>query len=194
MKYLISILVDISVKRNIIPPSDGPWLQYCLEKWISTILGMGLLLTVGLLLYPPIPTLIFIASFLFLRQRTNGFHMKTMLGCLAVSLALELGMMGLVYPVLTLPSAATVLVISASLAFALSPFRHPDVPMTDREFSANDIGSKVRLLIVVVLAGISIWVNWLDCLYGITLGVALDTASLALAHILKLYKERSKQT
>lgn len=194
MKYLISILVDISVQRNIIPPSDGPWLQYCLEKWISTILGMGLLLTVGLLLYPPIPTLIFIVSFLFLRQRTNGFHMKTMLGCIAVSLVLELGMMGLVYPVLTLPGAATVLVISASLAFALSPFRHPDVPMTDREFYANDIGSKVRLLILIALAGISIWANWLDCLYGITLGVALDTASLVLAYLLKYFKERNNQT
>lgn len=194
MKYLISILVDISVQRNIIPPSDGPWLQYCLEKWISTILGMGLLLTVGLLLFPPVPTVVFIVSFLFLRQRTNGLHMKSMLGCMAVSLALELGMMGVVYPVLTLPSAATVLVISASLAFVLSPFRHPNLSMTDQEFYANDIGSKVRLLILMVFAGISIWANGLDCLYGITLGVALDAASLALAHILKFYKERSKQT
>ena len=152
MKYLISILVDISVQRNIIPPSDGPWLQYCLEKWISTILGMGLLLTVGLLLFPPVPTVVFIVSFLFLRQRTNGFHMKSMLGCLAVSLALELGMMGLVYPVLTLPSAATVLVISASLVIPLSPFRHPNFPITDWEFYSNDIGSKYLWLAFTLIA------------------------------------------
>ncbi len=191
MKHLISHFVDISVQRNLIPPSDGPWLQDCLEKWISAILGMGLLLTVGLLLFPPVPTLIFIASFLFLRQRTSGFHMKSMPGCLAVSLALELAALGVIYPVLTRSTAATVLAVSGSLVFALSPFRHPNFPLTDREFSANDIGSKVRLLILIALAGVSIWANGLDCLYGVTLGVALDAASLVLAHIQNYFKKWS---
>ena len=191
MKHLISLFVDISVQRNLIPPSDGPWLQDCLEKWISAILGMGLLLTVGLLLFPPVPTVAFIASFLFLRQRTSGFQVKTMPGCLAVSLALELAALGVIYPVLTRSTAATALAVTGSLVFALSPFRHPSVPMTDREFYANDIASKVRLLILMVFAGISIWANGLECLYGVTLGVALDAASLVLAHIQNYFKKWS---
>lgn len=193
MKHFISSVVKYSVKRHWFSPEDESWLQACLEKWISAILGMGLLLAVGLLLFPAVPTVTFIASILFLRQRTSGFRVKSKLGGLAVFLLLELAALGMVYPVLTRSAAATVLAISGSLAFVLSPFRHPDFPMTDQEFYANDIGSKVRLLILMVLAGISIWANGLDCLYGITLGVALDAASLALAHLQNCFKERSDQ-
>ena len=193
MKGLLDKIITSCTEKGWIDPSDAEWVRYGLERLVSTVCGFSAMLLIGLLLFPFPAVLAFLGSFCFLRKRTNGFHAKTMAGCFFSSIGIELLVLGAVYPFLSTSTSAILLTFSSMGVLVLAPFRHPNFPLTDGEFSANDIGSKVRLLILIALAGISIWADWLDCLYGITLGVTLDAASLALAHLQKYFKKRSER-
>ena len=66
------------------------WCVYSFEKRITSLLTWVFLLTIGFYFFGVIHTIAFVGSFLFLRKYTNGYHASTYLGCLMLSILVEL--------------------------------------------------------------------------------------------------------
>lgn len=185
MKGLLNKIITSCTEKGWIDPSDAEWVRYGLERLVSTVCGFSAMLLIGLLLFPFPAVLAFLGSFCFLRKRTNGFHAKTMAGCFFSSIGIELLVLGAVYPFLSTSTSAILLTFSSMGVLVLAPFRHPNFPLTEREFAANATGTRVRLLILLVLYTAFYWLQWEDAARGISLGIATDCAMLVLAYITK---------
>lgn len=78
------------ISFNLIEEDLFEWCVYSIEKRIISILTWIFLLTIGFRFLGVVHSIAFIASFLFLRKYTNGYHASTYWRCLILSISVEL--------------------------------------------------------------------------------------------------------
>ena len=94
MNVAVDFIVTLCIRKNIIKEENIAWFRYGLEKRIVTlVVGIPFVL-MGIAISNIWTALSFFLSFFFLRTRMNGYHAKSILGCLICSLALELLFLG----------------------------------------------------------------------------------------------------
>lgn len=189
MISLIQFLVAQCVTKGYISQDQAPWLQYSLEKKLSTFLiiipfgALGVYLT-------SVPTAAgFLISFYYLRNYTNGYHAKTVLGCLGLSLIFELFFLGLLYRILNNQLLLLLLVLSCIIILWLAPYKHPNFVLTVEEFEACKKSARKR---VCVISAITLVFYGLSCgriFFGLSLGTAMVAFLLALAYLLERRKK-----
>lgn len=89
MKALATWLSKQCVHYNIIEDDLFDWCVYCIEKRLVSFLSRLSLFFIGFILFGASQSIIFIACFFFLRKITNGYHASTYLGCLSLSIFVE---------------------------------------------------------------------------------------------------------
>lgn len=161
-----------------------PWLQYILEKRLSTLLIFFPVFLLGAWLTSPVSSCLFLASFLFLRKRTNGFHADTFEGCFVGSLLSVLVFLGLLIRVLTPLISLLILIIASISIITLSPYIHPQMHLTLKEASACAAAAKKRLLLLDVLLIITYVFGHTEAAYSILLGISMAATTLVGAKIL----------
>lgn len=90
MKALAVWLSKQCVYHDIIEKDLFDWCVYSMEKRITSFLSKLLLLLVGFLLFGAIQSITFTICFFLLRKYTNGYHASTYLGCLLLSIFVEI--------------------------------------------------------------------------------------------------------
>ena len=161
-----------------------PWLQYILEKRLSTILIFFPVFTLGACLTSPVSSCLFLVSFLFLRERTNGFHADTFLGCFFGSLLSVLVFLGLLIRVLTPLISLLILIIASILIITMSPYMNPQMHLTPKEASACAVSARKRLILLDVLVIITYVFGYAEMAYSILLGISMTATTLIGAKIL----------
>ena len=130
-------ITEYCVCNGIVNDSNIPWLRYCIEKRVATLL-CGLpcfIIAVGL--SNIIIAISFFVGFFQLRKKAGGFHANTVLGCMFASVSLEVVFLGIISPALN--SAVSICFISAvnaTVFFLLAPYNHPQMSLSTEEIAA----------------------------------------------------------
>lgn len=185
MERCINWLVDYCIAHNFVEKKMEPWLRYSIEKRIFTIIGLIPFLLLALLLTNSPMAISFIASFYFLRSCINGFHAKTIYGCLFISLATELLFLLGLCPILTLSRSIIVNTICIPLILWLAPYNDSKMHFSKGEVIALKKRIQRRILILVSVIIISTVMMLSNIVNGLTAGTAMSTFMLSLSYITK---------
>ena len=127
----------------------------------------------------------FIASFYFLRSCINGFHAKTIYGCLFISLATELLFLLGLCPILTLSRSIIINTICIPLILWLAPYNDSKIHFSTTEVIALKKRIRRRILVLASIMCISSVIMLSDIVSGLTAGIAMATFMLSLSYITK---------
>lgn len=90
---------------------------------------------VGALLSEWSNTIVLILSILFLRTYTNGYHCKSCVACIFLSLAVTLLSLHIV-PLLNFITALILMFVGSSIILAIAPTNSPQMHLTETEMTA----------------------------------------------------------
>lgn len=120
------------LRAGFIEQGQFEWCSYIVESRLVTFISLFLLIGIGALAFPFSNVLTLNIGILWLRPKTNGFHAKTFLGCLCLSLFFELSALALL-PLLNGVGAWVALLGSGFLIFVLGPFNNQEIHFTASE-------------------------------------------------------------
>lgn len=192
MQRCINWLVDYCIAHNFIEKKMEPWLRYSIEKRVFTIIGLIPFLLLALLLTNSPMAISFIASFYSLRSCINGFHAKTIYGCLFISLATELLFLLGLCPILTLSRSIIINTICIPLILWLAPYNDSKIHFSTAEVSALKKRIRRRILVLASIMFISNVIMLSDIVSGLTAGIAMATFMLSLSYITKRRNSNEK--
>lgn len=192
MQRCINWLVDYCIAHNFIEKKMEPWLRYSIEKRVFTIIGLIPFLLLALLLTNSPMAISFIASFYFLRSCINGFHAKTIYGCLFISLATELLFLLGLCPILTRSRSIIINTICIPLILWLAPYNDSKIHFSTTEVIALKKRIRRRILVLASIMFISNVIMLSDIVSGLTAGIAMATFMLSLSYITKRRNSNEK--
>lgn len=155
------------------------WCQYALHRRMLSVVFFIVLLLLGRLFADWICVLSFHCSFMFLRQRTNGYHAHTEWGCLAVSAAFEVGAM-LLLPVWTFRLYIVSLLILPFCVTQLAPVNNSQIHFTEKELRALHGRIILRVLLLAVLSLLLCYFGCFPAAASISLAFFASAISLAM--------------
>lgn len=183
MKDFIDKIVRYCHKNGYISENQVSWLRYSIEKRISSIVGIIPFALLALLLSDFWCALCFIFGFCFFRSRINGFHAKTLIGCLCISLATELLFFMVIYPLLNPTIALVIWVACLVILLYFAPYNHPNMHYSVDEVLALKKSIRHRAIILTTIFLIALSMQASSSLQGLTLGIAMAAFMLCLAYI-----------
>lgn len=185
MQKVVGKITSFCVSKKIIEENDAQWLQYGLEKRISMIMVGIPFFIVAVILTNVLVAISFFFSFYLLRSKINGYHSKTIWGCIIVSLALEVLFCGIIYRLLSSTVMIICAAISLGVVFLLAPYNHPNIPLTQSELGYCRKISRLRVSILISILFAMLALNVSEIAKGITLGITMSSCMLCLPYILK---------
>lgn len=171
-------LADKLVRENMIPVSERDIYAYGAELFMLKALFYSALLIAALLTRTLAEGAVFTFTYLFLRQYSGGYHCKTPMRCMAVSLLLYLSMT-FVYRTGT-ELTEIILIAAAVLSFVtvvlFSPSESEGNPLTAEERKKYRIIASVTSGIYLLLSAVT-FISELDMIfYPLTWSLAADAA------------------
>ena len=188
MKYCVDRIVCYCYKNGFISESQVPWLRYSIEKRISSIIGIIPFAVLAVLLSDFWCALCFISSFCFLRSRINGYHSKTLIGCILVSFTIEMLSFKIIYPILTPITSLVISIVCFVILIIFAPYNHPNMHYSDDEVLALKKSIRHRVAVLFLFLSILLVNQLISALHGPTLGIAMAAFMLCLAYFLEWRK------
>lgn len=183
MHSLMVKLAHYCVEKQIIENRHFDWFVYGLEKRLSTIF-LSVPFVILAIAISNVPCAIsFFLSFFFLRGYIGGFHARTVLGCLIISLLSESAIFFFVYPFLSPLVIVCITIICIVCIFMLSPYNHPNMHLTSGEIAACRKKGRIRTFVTSSVIAFTCMFGLDEIAKGLTLGIALTTAMLCLGYI-----------
>lgn len=145
MRTIAVYLATLCVQHTIIEPSLFDWCVYSIEKRIISILSWIFLLFIGSSLFGIAETCVFLTSFLWLRKSTNGYHASSYLGCISLSLLVEIVCL-LTAPHLPHSAANAVVLLADALIYLYAPHNDIKIHLSTAELVALRSRSRQLLL------------------------------------------------
>lgn len=184
MEKIIAQIVHNCLKKDLLTEEDAPWLQYALEKRISTTLTSIPFILLSIYLTAPIIGLSMILTFFYLRTYTSGYHANSILGCFVLSILYELVFTTLFIPLLTNISALIISTLSCVILLKFAPYRHPKMSLSDSEYLACSNQSRKRVLVILGISLVCYVLSVESILIGCTTGMTMATILLLCAYII----------
>lgn len=182
----IESFVEMCIQKEYVSADDAQWLRYALEKRIASIMAFIPLLIVGLLITNPARLLAFLITFFTLRTRTNGFHTKSIGGCILCSMVGEVSFLR-VLPVLWNEIIAFIaLAMSIMLIWVYAPYNHPNMDLSSEEVTACAKSAKRRLVMLIFVLNILYAWKQYQLALGILMGIVMTASTLAMAYGLQI--------
>ncbi len=183
MHKWIDNITQHCIRIKIVKEADAQWFQYGIAKRFSTFLvGLPFLfLTIAL---TDIPTTIsFFISFFLLRTKTNGYHAKTMCGCIATSLLAVVLLCASVNSILTsyylfIPSAVSYIVI-----YKLAPYTHPNLPLPSDAITECRKQARLRATMILAVTILTLIFGVTVISKGLTMGITMTSSMLCFPYI-----------
>lgn len=191
-KWLDSLTV-YCIQKGIVREADALWFKYALEKRISTACIALPFFILAVIFSNFFTASCFFLSFYILRSKTNGFHANSLLGCICISLLVEVFLFLVIYPYLNTLANCVLNTICGALIMILSPFNHPSMSYSEKERIACRSHARRNVCIFLLVAAISILLRLQHIASGITLGIAMTAFMLCLAYILEWRKTQCKK-
>lgn len=183
MHSLVVRFAQYCMEKQIIENKHFDWFVYGLEKRLSTFF-LSIPFAILAIAISNAPCAIsFFLSFFFLRGYIGGFHARTVLGCLIISLLSESAIFLLVYPLLSQIVILCIAIICIVCIFILSPYNHPNMHLTGEEITACRKKGRIRAFVISSVIAFTFILGLDEIAKGLTLGIALTTAMLCMGYI-----------
>ncbi len=171
------------VEEKIIDNAELDWLVYGLEKRVTTAITAIFFLLIGIHLADTLSVIAFLSSFYFLRVRTNGYHAKSFLSCLIVSLLLEGFFLKLVLPALNSFIFFLLNIVDFWTIFLFAPFANRNMHLDGEEIQACRKTSRIRISVLFMTSTLLYTFDELNVSKGILLGNTMTALLLIIAYI-----------
>lgn len=182
MMRQINKLVKKLENLGYISKEKAPWLQYALEKRLSSSLAYVVMITIGLAIVDPITLLAYFFSFNLLRNRTSGFHAKTIGKCILFSIFAEVFFLKII-PLLWNRLIANIsFCVSFFVIWLFAPYNHPNINLTTSEINACAKSAKLRLVALTISVTTSRLVGLENFATGIMLGTIMAAVTMSVAY------------
>ena len=175
METIAKKVVQNWAAKGYISDDEVEMCLYNLIRHAFTVAVLCVLTVAGALLYEWSNTIVLIVSILFLRTYTNGYHCKSCVACIFLSLAVTLLSLHIV-PLLNFITAL-ILFVGSSIILAIAPTNSPQMHLTETEMTAMRKHVRIRLLILTVSFLLFVFVN-MEKAYCIAVAVAVVAISL----------------
>lgn len=190
--YLSNSIVSFFVKENIISKDDDEVFEYGLELLLSAVISSIIILIIALIFNRVIELILFMFSFILLRQAAGGYHAKTHFRCLIALLSVHF----LFFLFLTLlPSSLYLTFLYLFILISVvSIFIFAPVDNENKEFCENDkVKFRKRSLILISLLSITALIIGfiVNNNYGLSFSVGILTASISVT-LAKLQQQYDK--
>lgn len=189
MESCVTWLVQYCVSHGYVSEDQRAWLRYGIEKRLYTLIGSIPFFIIAVILTDYISALCFVGSFYCWRRRTNGFHAKTVYGCLSLSLAIEMMLLLGLYPLLTPKVEVFLVFICVVVILIVAPFNDKRVHFTNAEVVAVKKYIRYTATWLGILFVITIAVEQDSAARGLTAGTVMATSMLGLAYFTKWRKK-----
>lgn len=190
----IEKLKKYCVENGIVSENKAEWFQYGVERRLTTLVVGVPFYILALALTNVSTSVAFFLSFYFLRCRINGFHAKSVLACLFISLLCEIFFLTIVYYLLTPIVMVSINLVGILLVFWLAPFTDSSFPLTSKEFHSVKRSGKSRILALTIIMCISMAFGKYEFAKGVTTGIAMAVFLLSLAYIIQGGKKHEQAT
>lgn len=188
MNSFISIISTACVKHDLIDSEDVPWFEYGIETRITTIISLIPFTLLAMKLSDLPTTLAFLAAFIFLRACISGYHANSVLGCISVSLILELFFFCVFLQHLNTAFFYISNGVSLTAIYFLAPFVHPNMNFSKEEILSLHCSTKRRVTLTTFLALACYRISFTAIAKGITTGTAMAAFMLCLAYFINWRK------
>ncbi len=183
MQRFVDKLTQYCLKEEIIRSEDVSWFKYSLEKRISTVLVGIPFLILAFVISNFLCAISFFATYFYVRKFVGGYHAKTVWGCLAFSLVLELIFLGGLRNILSTPMIFGIVGVSILVVLKLAPYNHPNMHLSREEIEACRNKGRRRILIASSISVLTCFVGNGEIAKGCTIGIAMAAALLCLGYI-----------
>ena len=164
------------VTKGYISEDEAEICLYNLICFIFTLSVFCLLTLVGTLLGECSNTIVLITTILFLRTYTNGYHCKSCVACMILSLIVTLLSLHII-PILNLVAAWILMFVSSIIILNHAPTNSPQMHLSEDEIAAMRKHIRTRLLVLAVLFLLLLFFN-IEKAYCIVMAVTVVAASL----------------
>ena len=126
METIAKKVVQNWAAKGYISDDEVEMCLYNLIRHAFTVAVLCVLTVAGALLYEWSNTIVLIVSILFLRTYTNGYHCKSCVACIFLSLAVTLLSLHIV-PLLNFITALILMFVGSSIILAIAPTNSPQM-------------------------------------------------------------------
>lgn len=180
------------VKNELVEQGMFEWCVYSIEKKLVTFSTWVVLIFIGACLGACLfgfqCVLCFTLGFLVLRRRTNGYHAKTYIKCLIVSLLIECGSIFVVQNI-SMERLVFIIIFSNLTIFKFAPVNNEQIHLTVDEMNAMKKEIRKVLIGMDILCLLCIFCHTRTMGNGLVAALAADAITLVAADLHKT-KER----
>lgn len=183
MDFIVDKVANYCICNEYIVASQKDWLKYGVEKRLSTLFVLIPFTILALWFLTPLAALSFFSGFFLLKRFTNGYHAKSLCGCLFKSLLCECFFLTIIYHHLNIFSMIGLNFASIATVWFLAPYNHPNMHFTVEEVctlrkrSRHTIVLLTCVIVFCTIAGVS------EIAKGLTTGISMVAFLLCLAYI-----------
>lgn len=152
METIAKKVVQNWAAKGYISDDEVEMCLYNLIRHAFTVAVLCVLTVAGALLYEWSNTIVLIVSILFLRTYTNGYHCKSCVACIFLSLAVTLLSLHIV-PLLNFITALILMFVGSSIILAIAPTNSPQMHLTETEMAAMKKSITIGSVCIIILGG-----------------------------------------
>lgn len=151
MNLFASYVTNLFLKKEFISIDQTEWCHYMVVHRTMNIVSFVILVPIGALIVNWESSILFVSGYRFLRSRTGGYHAKTPMACLLLSVLLQIVVLPSIYISFNPLTLIGVLLVSLPVIILLSPANNAEIHLTDYEIQAIKPRVLIRLLVIVIL-------------------------------------------
>ena len=176
-------IVNHQIEKGILQESDRNIYQYGYQMLIEFGINILASIVIAILFQAFEIVIVFTIAYLVMRGYAGGYHAKTILGCLILSLLLELIFLVVLPHYLFMPLSFIILILCALAILILAPYNHPKLHLTSEEIKSCQRKVRLRLCCILMVAAISYSAGIREITNGCTISIAMATTLLCLGYI-----------
>lgn len=187
LDQIIKNCLDQMQEKNLIMEDNREYYQYAMELLVEESLTVGTILVVIICMQEFVNGVIFLISFLALRRRTGGFHMKTFKACYVATIGTFIGVLLVKNIMYTYSKLLLVFTcIAASYLLIVGTMNHPNIDMDKIELLASKKCARMVCIIelLMIIVGMQIR-NFEEISIIISLAIILCSVSMKLAQLVR---------
>lgn len=155
-EYLAKKIVNKMIINNVVDDKNTDAYQYAVQLLIEKCIGFILIYIFALVAGKTVETSLFLITYLTIRRYSGGYHCKTDIGCLFLSLIYVVVSVCFEIPFLINHRISADIIFASSIVFMLiaGPINHPNMNWSKDEY----IAIKKRFFLVVL-----VWLVIITC-------------------------------
>ena len=183
MHQHIKAITEFCLAKGIIKDQDAVWFSYGLERRVTTLIVAIPFFFVASALTNILTAISYFVSYFFLRTKTNGYHAHTLIGCIALSLLVEVFFCAALYPIEGTIWIALLIAISCSLIYCFAPYVHENLPLPASAVSTCRQQARFRGVLLSSVALIVQLLGLTALSKGVTMGITTASCMLCIPYI-----------